>query len=128
MSNGLPRESIGQTQPERNPSLLVRDAIRMTFHEKTLEVSWWMLCLKRSRGQNPRGLRPLGFWPWDNIHHDTSSAFSNNVPLWQWQGWIKCIIAASTDPENYQLNTLVSVVSKFNFSGSLYGVVSTDSV
>ena len=45
-----------------------------------------MLCLGRSRGQNPRGLRPLGFWPWDlprhNIHHDTSSAFSNNVPLY----------------------------------------------
>ena len=34
MSNGLPRESIGQTQPERNPSLLVLDAIRMTFYEK----------------------------------------------------------------------------------------------
>ena len=34
MSNGLPRESIGQTQPERNPSLLVRYAIRMTFYEK----------------------------------------------------------------------------------------------
>ena len=45
-----------------------------------------MLCLGRSRGQNPRGLRPLGFWPWDlprhNIHHGTSSAFSNNVPLY----------------------------------------------
>ena len=44
-----------------------------------------MLCIGRSRGQNPPGLRPLGFWPWDlpthNIHHDTSSAFSNNVPL-----------------------------------------------
>ena len=36
MSNGLPRESIVQTQPERNPSLLVRDAIRMTFYEKNL--------------------------------------------------------------------------------------------
>ena len=57
----------------------------MTFYEKTLEVSWWMLCLGRSRSQNPRGLRPLGFWPWDlprhNIHHGTSSAFLNNVPL-----------------------------------------------
>ena len=46
-----------------------------------------MLCLGRSRGQNPWGLRPLRFWPWDlprhNIHHDTSSAFSNNVPLCQ---------------------------------------------
>ena len=44
-----------------------------------------MLCLGRSRGQKPRGLRPLGFWPWDlprhNIHHDTSSAFSYNVPV-----------------------------------------------
>ena len=40
LSNGLPRESIGQTQPERNPSLLVHDAIRMTFYEKALEVSW----------------------------------------------------------------------------------------
>ena len=37
MSNGLPRESIGLTQPERNPSLLVRDAIRRTFYEKSLE-------------------------------------------------------------------------------------------
>ena len=88
MSNGLPRESIGQTQPGRNPSLLVWDAIKITFYEKkTLEVSWWMLCLGRSRGQNPWGLRPLGFWPWDlprhNIHHDTSSAFSNNVPRTQ---------------------------------------------
>lgn len=45
-----------------------------------------------------------------------------------WQGWLKCIIAASTGPEDYQLNTLVSVGSKLNFSGSLYGVVSTDSV
>ena len=36
MSNGLPRESIGQTQPERNPSLLVRGAIIMTFFEKSL--------------------------------------------------------------------------------------------
>ena len=34
MSNGLPRDSIDQTQPERNPSLLVRDAIRMTFYEE----------------------------------------------------------------------------------------------
>ena len=60
--------------------------ITMTFYEKTLEVPWWVLCLGRSRGQNPRGLRPLGFWPWDlprhNIHHGTSSAFSNNVPLY----------------------------------------------
>ena len=39
MSTGLPRESIGQIQPERNPSLVVGDAIRMTFYEKTLEVS-----------------------------------------------------------------------------------------
>ena len=34
--------------------------------------------------KNPRGLRPLGFCPWDlprhNIYHDTSSAFSNNFP------------------------------------------------
>ena len=34
--------------------------------------------------KNPRGLRPLGFWPWDlprhSIHHDTSSAFTYNVP------------------------------------------------
>ena len=34
-----------------------------------------MLCLGKSRGQNPRGLRPLGFWPRDllrhSIHHDT---------------------------------------------------------
>ena len=36
MSNGLPRESIDQTQPERNPSLLVQDAIRMTFYGKNL--------------------------------------------------------------------------------------------
>ena len=83
----LPRKSIGQTQPDRNPSLLVRDAIIMTLYEKALEVSWWMLCLGRSRGQNPRGLRPLGFWPCNlprhNIHHDTSSAFSNNVPVYQ---------------------------------------------
>ena len=42
-------------------------------------------------GPVPQALRPLGFWPWDlprhNIHHDTSSAFSNNVPLhraWTW--------------------------------------------
>ena len=45
-----------------------------------------MFCLGRSRGQNPQCLRPLGFWPWDlprhNIHHDTSSAFSNNVPMY----------------------------------------------
>ena len=34
MSNGFPRESICQPQPERNPSLLVRDAIRMTFYEE----------------------------------------------------------------------------------------------
>ena len=38
----------------------------------------------RSRGQNPGGLRPLGFWPWDlprhSIHHNTPSAFRNNVP------------------------------------------------
>ena len=60
MSNGLTRESIGQTKPERNPSLLVRDAIRLTFYEKTLEVSWWMLCLRRSCGQNPWCLQPLG--------------------------------------------------------------------
>ena len=36
MFNGLPRESIGQTQPEKNPSLQVQDAIRMTFYEKNL--------------------------------------------------------------------------------------------
>ena len=33
----------------------------------------------------PSGPLALGFWPWDlprrNIHHDTSSAFSSNVPL-----------------------------------------------
>ena len=33
----------------------------------------------------PSGPATLGFWPWDlprhNIHHDTSSAFSNNVPV-----------------------------------------------
>ena len=44
-----------------------------------------MLCFGKSRGQIPWGLRPLGFWPWNHprhsIHHDTSSAFSNNVPL-----------------------------------------------
>ena len=32
---------------------------------------------------------PLGFWPWDlpkhNNHHDTSSAFSNNIPLYSLQ-------------------------------------------
>ena len=90
MSNGLPRESIGQTQPERNPSLLVQDAMRMTFYEKTFEVSWWMLCLGRSRGQTPWGLQPLGFWPWDlprhSIHHDTPLAFPNNEPLWHYTG------------------------------------------
>ena len=37
------------------------------------------------RPKNPLGLWPLGFWPWDlprdSIHHDTPSAFPNNVPL-----------------------------------------------
>ena len=51
-----------------------------TLFEKAEEVSWWMLCLGRSQGQNPRGRRPQGFWPRDlprhNIHHDTSKAFS----------------------------------------------------
>ena len=36
-------------------------------------------------GQNPRGLRPLGFWPWDFprdfIHHYTPSAFPHIVPV-----------------------------------------------
>ena len=55
-----------------------------------------MLCLGRSRGPNPWGLRPLWFWPWDlprhNIHHDTSSAFSNNVPL-QWSVYsVQCTV------------------------------------
>ena len=35
--------------------------------------------------KNPWGLRHLGFWPWDlsrhSIHHDTLSAFPNNVPV-----------------------------------------------
>ena len=61
------RESIGQTQPERNPSLLVRYAIRMTFYEKAFEVSWWTLCLERSRSQNPWGQRPLGFCLWTSL-------------------------------------------------------------
>ena len=43
-----------------------------------------MECLGRSHGQNPRGLRSLGFWPWDHPrhcnHNDTPSAFPNNVP------------------------------------------------
>ena len=33
-----------------------------TLFEKDKEVSWWMLCLRRSQGQNPRGRRPQGFW------------------------------------------------------------------
>ena len=65
----------------------------MTLYEKALEVSWWMLCLGRYRGQNPWGLPPLGAWPWDlprhNIHHDTSSAFSNNVPVYDRLSTIK---------------------------------------
>ena len=44
-----------------------------------------MESLGKSRGHIPRGLRPLGFWPWDfpwhSIHHSTPSAFPNNVPF-----------------------------------------------
>ena len=58
----------------------------MTLYGKALGVSWWMECLGRSHGQNPRGLRPLGFLPWGlprhSIHHDTPSAFPNNVPIY----------------------------------------------
>ena len=41
--------------------------------------------------KNPWNLRPLGFWPWDlirnSIHHDTPSAFPNNVQDSQTPGW-----------------------------------------
>ena len=44
-----------------------------------------MESLGRSFGQKPLVLRPFGFWPWNlprySIHHDTHSAFPNNVPL-----------------------------------------------
>ena len=44
-----------------------------------------MECLGRSQGQNPRGRRPQGFWPWDlprhSIHHDTPKAFPYNAIL-----------------------------------------------
>ena len=60
-------------------SLRTRENIRTLF-EKAEEVSWWMLCVGRSQGQNQRGRRPQGFWPRDllrhNIHHDTSKVFS----------------------------------------------------
>ena len=56
-----------------------------------------MLCLGRSCGQNARGLRPIGFWPWDlprhSIHHDTSSAFSNNVPLYPDVSSVTCQVS-----------------------------------
>ena len=62
MSNGLPKESICQTQPERNPSLLVRDAKRMTFYEKNLggimvnDVPWKVPRPKPSGPAAPRVL------------------------------------------------------------------------
>ena len=52
---------------------------------KYVEKSWWMESLRKSLSQNPWGLRPLGFWPWDcprdSIHHDTPSAFPHIVPV-----------------------------------------------
>ena len=81
----------------------------MTFYEKTLEVPWWMLCLGRSRGRNPRGLRPLGFWPWDlprhNIHHGTSSAFSNNVPGFI-RGWLCSVVSHKSYFGNQEIRQL----------------------
>ena len=55
---------------------------------KSVEKPWVyhgeMESLGKSHGQNPCGLRPLGFWPWDfprdSIHHDTPSAFPQIVP------------------------------------------------
>ena len=47
--------------------------------------------LRKSHGQNPRGLRPLVFWPWnfskDSIHHSTPSAFPNNVYFFFCRNW-----------------------------------------
>ena len=59
-------ESIGQTQPERNPSLLVRDAIRMTFYEKNLggimvNVVPWEVPLPKTLG--PAAPRVLAMGP-----------------------------------------------------------------
>ena len=60
----LPKESIGW----KKSNILAWDTKRMK------------MC-----GQNPRGLWPLRFWPWDfprdSIHHDTHSAFTQIVPL-----------------------------------------------
>ena len=69
----------------------------------------------RYHGQNPRGLRPLGFWPWDlprhNIHHDTSSAFSNNIPMYSVQRKVNRTLPAKhpifkPSIENFQDNIL----------------------
>ena len=78
--------SLGTPVEERNPSLIVRDYKRIKMRGKTLGVSWWMEFLKKSLGpKNTRGLRPLGFWPWDfprdSIHHYTHSTLSHIVPL-----------------------------------------------
>ena len=81
MSNGLPRQSIGW----KKSFILAWDAKRMKICGKALGVSWWNRVPRKVLRPKPSGPAPLGFWPWDllrhNIHHDTSSAFSNNVPV-----------------------------------------------
>ena len=61
---------LGRPLAERNPSLLVQDAKKMTLYGKALEVPLWMECLRRSCCQKPLGpastvvLRPsrANFW------------------------------------------------------------------
>ena len=55
-----PWYSLGSPSAERNTSLLVWDAERMTLYLKASGVSWWMECLQRSRGK--KTLSRFTFW------------------------------------------------------------------
>ena len=74
---------------EINPSLLVQNDKRMKMCEKAMGVSYCHVGWSPLGGpaaKNPRGLRPLRFWPLDlpgkSILHDTPSAFPYIVPLY----------------------------------------------
>ena len=55
----------------------------------------------------PLGPATRGFWPWDlprhSIHHDTSSAFSNNVPVYS----VQCIVCTI----HYALSSVADMIT-----------------
>ena len=93
----FPRDSIHHDTPKAFPHTFILQSSRTSILGfKSTNGEGFMLSpfsssvprdtIGKSRDQSLRGLRPLGFWPWDfprdSIHHDTPSAFPRIVPLY----------------------------------------------